>query len=155
MYGFYKPADNPAGLSGTVGGARSAYRLSGYLGELFAPVTAPPEGVSGAFQYRKLYVRNEFSTTSTYTRVWIDQADHEDQISLAIENVYQSSSTSPLTAPTGLSVWHSPTNYVNGLEIGTLTANAATGIWLRQELSGVLEEDPFATFRVCVGGIIA
>jgi hypothetical protein len=155
MYGFYKSTSNPVGLSGTVGGAITTYRLSGYLGELFAPVTAPPEGISGAFQYRKLHVKNEFSTTSTYTRVWIDQADHVDQISLAIENVSESSSTSPLTAPTGLSVWYSPTNYVDGLEIGTLTANAATGLWLRQELSGVLEEDPFATFRVCVGGIIA
>lgn len=155
MFNFYKSTYNPVGLSGTVGGAISSVPLSGYLNELFAHVDAPPSGIEPVYQYRKIHIVNEFVTTSTYTKVWLDEVDHTDQLSIALEPSGSSQSSSPTTAPSGISTWYSPSNYVEGISIGTLVSSAHTGLWIRQTLTGIVEEDPFATCRICVGGIIA
>lgn len=154
MYTFYKPSNNPAGLSGSVGGSISSTQLNGQLGELFAHVEGPPEGVSGVYQYRKVFVKNEYASISTYTKAWFDQADHIDQISMALELSGSETVSSPLVSPTGIGVWSTPTNYVDGLSLDTLSISQSTGLWIRQYLTGISEEDPFATCRLYVGGII-
>jgi len=155
MFTFYKSTYNPIGLTGIVGGAITSTTLSGYLNELFAHVTSPPSGTVPTYQYRKIYITNDFETTSTYTRVWLEDQDHVGQIYLALDSSDSSTTTSPTGAPAGISGWDNPSNYVEGLELGTLAAGSHTGIWLKQELSNIIEEDPFATCSICVGGIIA
>lgn len=156
MYNFYHPQSNPRNLTGQVGGAISSTLFSGYLNELFYHIAAPPSGLDPTYQYRKLFVKNEFLASSTDTRVWIDAIDHVDQISISfITGSNNATIATPSTEPAGVVEWVSPTTYADGLEIGTLNINASTGIWLRETLSNIVEEDPFASFRLYVGGIVA
>lgn len=154
MFSFYKPTYNPNHLTGTVGGSISVEPLSGYLDELFAHVSSPPSGIEGVYQYRKLFVVNAYAGTSTYTRVWLDQLDHPEQIAISLEASAGDSIANATTAPSGITTWYTPTNYVDGVQIGTLTYAEGTGMWVRQYLTGVIEEDPFATCRIYVGGVI-
>lgn len=155
MFTIYKPQYNPTNLSGTVGGTYTTVPLSGYLGELFAHSDSPPSGVDSSFiQYRKIFVRNENEGTTTYTRIWIDAAEHPEQISIARETSLYDTSTSPTGQPAGVTGWVSPSNYVEGLEIGTMLENAYTGIWVREVLTNILSPDPYATFRLVIGGVL-
>lgn len=155
MYNFYKPQYNPQNLTGVVGGAITSVAFSGYLNELFYHVAAPPSGASGFFQYRKLYIKNEFLTSSTETRVWIDAIDHSEQVYISLSSGINDTISTPSIEPSGIIEWLTPTDYAEGLELGTLNINSYTGIWLKQTLSGIQEEDPFATFRLYVGGIVS
>lgn len=155
MFKFYHAQYNPSTLSGTVGGQISSNLLSGYIGELFAHVEAPPYETSvSSYQYRKVFIKNEFDSTSTHTRVWIDSLEHEGQISLALDPTTGSSAPSPLSEPSVVSGWQSPENFSNGLDLGTLPKNTYKSIWIKQSLSGIYTPDPYATFRIYVGGIV-
>lgn len=154
MYTFYHPQSSPQNLTGQVGGAISSVIFSGYLNELFFHVAAPPSGIDPVYQYRKLFIKNEFLASSTETRIWIDAIDHSDQISIGFTSGSNNLTiTNPSTEPTGVT-WSEPTTYADGILIGTLTVSSSTGLWLRQTLSNIVEEDPFATFRLYVGGIV-
>jgi hypothetical protein len=155
MFKFYLPQFNPDNLTGQVGGVTSAVPVSGYLGELFVHVSAPPSGTQvGATQYRKVFLKNEFTAQSTITRIWLDAVEHLGQISVALEDSVGDTSTDPVTEPTNVTGWVSPTNYSEGLEIGTLAANNSTGLWIRQTLSGISIADPYATVRLYGGGLV-
>jgi hypothetical protein len=155
MYKLYKPEYNPNSLTGTVGGNIGSQLLSGYLGELFYHISTPPSGVNETtYQYRKVFIRNTYSRSSTYTRVWIDAVEHEDQISVAKSSALSDTSSSPTGSPAGVSGWVSPSSFAEGLSLGTIPPNTYTGIWIRQALSGVSTPDPYATFRLYVGGVI-
>lgn len=154
MFNFYLPQYNPANLTGVCGGAISSIPLSGYLGELFEHVEAPPSGASAYYQYRKVYLKNENSTSSTETRVWLDAVQHPEQIGIALETTSNQTIATPETAPTGVSVWYAPTNYAEGLDLGTITASSASGLWIREKLANIQQSDPYATFRLYIGGII-
>jgi len=152
---IYKPEYNPSNLTGQVGGNIGSEMLSGYVNELFQHVTSPPSGLDDtAHQYRKIFIKNGYTSTSTNTRVWVDAIEHVDQISLASSTGLTDTSDSSTGIPAGISGWTSPSNYAEGLSIGTLTANAYTGVWVRQALSGISTPDPYATFRIYVGGIV-
>lgn len=155
MFKIYKSQFNPSTLSGQVGGNIGSATLSGYVGELFATVTAPPSGVaSGAFQYRKVFVKNEYSTSTTSTKAWIDSIEHPEQISLALSTSLSDSSSNPAIAPAGVTGWVAADSFSSGLLLGTLAPNAYTGFWIRQVLSGINTPDPYATFRLYVGGVV-
>lgn len=153
-YGFYKPLSNPAGLTGTVGGNISSYQFSGQLAELFAHVSAPPSGLDPVYQYRKIFIKNEFSSSSANTRVWLDAVDRPEQIAIALGTALADSTTSPTGQPASVTGWVSPYNYVNGISLGTLAVNGYTGIWVRQTLTGIVESDPYCTLRIYAGGAI-
>ena len=154
-FDIYKPEYNPSNLTGQVGGNIGSEVLSGYVNELFQYVVSPPSGINTtAYQYRKIFIKNTYDGTSTNTRVWIDAIEHEEQISMSISASLADTSSSSTGQPIGVSSWRSPSNYAEGVSIGTLTPSAYTGVWLRQALSGVSNPDPYATFRIYVGGII-
>lgn len=155
MFIVYQPENNPSNLTGQVGGDISPNLVSGYLNELFYHIDAPVYGTTGSYQYRKVFVKNTYTSTSTYTRVWIEAIEHEDQIYLANCTGLVDSTPTPITPPSGVSGWISPSNYTEGLYIGTLTPNSYTGFWMQQYLSGVNAPDPYATFRLRIGGIVA
>lgn len=148
----YLPEYNPSNLTGTVGGSISATQFSGYVNELFYHVSTPPSGAeSGFFQYRKLYLKNVSSSNFLDCRVWLDSVEHPEQIKIQLASGLDTSST-PITAPNITGTWESPSNYSEGISLGNLTINNYTGIWIRQYLSGISEEDPYATFRLSCGG---
>ena len=152
---IYKPEYNPRDLTGQVGGDIGSEILSGYINELFQHISSPPSGVdTTSYQYRKVFVKNTFTSTATNTRVWVDAVEHVDQISIAQSIALDDSSTSSTGEPAGISGWTSPSNYAEGKSLGTLTSNAYTGIWIRQALTDVSLPDPYATFRIYVGGIV-
>ena len=156
MYNFYLSNSNPTGLTGTVGGTITTTPLSGYLGEVFAFVSAAPSGSqTGSFQYRKIFVKNEYASSSTQTKTWLDAVEHTGQIHIAKETTVGDTSTDPTVQPAGVTGWVSPQTYIEGLNIGTLAANSSTGIWVRQTLSGISRPDPYATFRLNVGGLVS
>lgn len=154
-FSFYHAESNPTGLSGTVGGAVDLnLPMSGYLGELFCHVQAPPSGTEATFyQYRKLFVRNEGSTTARDISVWIPAQEHTDQLDLANEYETGQTSTSPVTAPDDVSGWNNPTNYLAGLPIGDLAPDSSTGFWLRQTLTEITISDPYVSFQLYAGGL--
>jgi len=155
---FYNSTNNPTGLSGTVGGtADTNTPLSGYLGELFTHVFSPPSGlnISGAFQYRKVSVKNGHSSTSRETRAWLDAVEHSGQVSIALEASTNQTSTSPTGEPSNVTTWSSAADYNSGLELGNMLAGSISGIWIRQELSGIQSPDPYASFTIVVGGLVS
>ncbi len=153
---FYHAANNPTGLTGTVGGAVSTDVISGYLGELFAHVAAPPTGTNtGVVQHRKVYIQNNYGTTSLGTKVWIDGLEHSGQIHIAPESGANQSITHPTGTPENVTGWVDPVNYLSGMDFGDITSGAASGIWIRQTLSGIQVEDPYATFTLHAGGLVA
>ena len=153
MYKFYLPEYNSAYLTGQIGGDITATLYTGYIGELLATITNAPTGnVSGIYQYRKLFIKNEYSSTTTSTRVWIDSVEHSGQVSIALASGIDYISNSD-EAPT-ISGWSTATNWSDGIEIGTMPSNSYTGIWIREYLSGISQSDPYATFRIGVGGLI-
>lgn len=152
---IYKSEYNPSDLTGQVGGNIGSEILSGYINELFQHVSSPPSGLATtSYQYRKVFVKNAYTSTSTNTRVWVDAIEHVDQISLAGSTGISDIGATSTGEPIGISGWVSPSNYAEGISIGTLTSNASTGVWIRQALSGVSTPDPYATFRIYVGGIV-
>lgn len=155
MYHFFQSQYNHLSLTGTVGGNISSTGLSGYLGELFYHNAAPPTGTNlTTYQYRKVFIKNGYSTESTETKVWVDALEHDGQISIA--NSYNlTDSSNADTEPTNVTGWVETSNYVDGLDIGTLVSNGYTGLWIRQELNGITSPDPYATFRLYVGGLIS
>lgn len=155
MFTFYKSEYNPSTTGSVVGGNITTLPLSGYLGELFPRVDSPPEESTGsAVQYRKIFVKNEYEFSSSNTRLWLDAEQHRGQIAIAIQTGVSNTIANGLATPTGISSWANPTNYSNGIEIGTLGSNTATGVWLRQTLTNITEPDPYASLRLYVGGIL-
>jgi hypothetical protein len=154
MFVFYKPEYSPTTLSGQVGGNIGTTVLSGYLGEVFAYVDAPPSGIDPVFQYRKLFIKNTYTSTIGYTRVWLDAVEHPEQITVANSLFYNDYTSGSTFAPTGVSGWISPSNFLSGLDLGTLRPNSTTGFWIRQTLSGIESADPYATLRLYVGGVL-
>ena len=154
-YIFYKSASNPTTTGEVVGGDITTVELSGYLGELFPRVDAPPEDTNlSTVQYRKIFVKNEYTFSSANTRLWLDAEQHRGQIAIAVQTGLSDTIANGLAAPSGISDWANPTNFSNGLEIGTLGVNSYTGVWLRQTLTDIHEADPYASLRLYVGGII-
>lgn len=155
MFLIYKAQYNPSNLTGQVGGDISTYQLSGYIGELFYHITAPASGVDDVtYQYRKVFFKNSYNRTSTNTRVWVDAAEHLDQLSICASYSMTDTTTTPTGQPSGVTGWVTPLNYSQGIDLGTLATNAYTGIWIRQALSGITSPDPYATFRLYVGGLV-
>lgn len=155
MFKFYKSEYNPPSLTGQVGGDISSEMLSGYIGELFYNVSVPPSGVNTTFyQYRKVFIKNEHAALSSNTRLWIDAIEHPSQISIALSLGLDDISSTATGQPVGVSGWVAPSNYAEGLSIGTLNSNAYTGVWVRQALSGISTPDPYASFRIYAGGIV-
>lgn len=151
----YKPEYNPMNLTGQVGGDIGAEVFSGYIGELFYHVTTPPSGVSTTeYQYRKVHIKNTYTSTSEYTRVWLDAVEHPDQIAICPASGLDDSTSTPTGEPLGVTGWRSPSNYSEGISLGTMTTNSYTGVWVRQALSGITSPDPYATFRLYVGGVV-
>lgn len=155
MFDIYKSEYNPSDFTGQVGGGIGTEVLSGYLNELFQHVTAPPSGLDDvAFQYRKIFIKNTHPTTSTNTRVWIDAIEHSEQITIDNASGLADTTYASTGEPIGVTGWKETSNYADALSIGTLSANASTGVWLRQTLSGIDNPDPYATFRIYVGGLV-
>ncbi|MCB1713367.1 MAG: hypothetical protein KDH96_13145 [Candidatus Riesia sp.] len=155
MFKVYKPEYNPQDLSGQVGGTITSNLFSGYLNELFYHVSVPPSGVDEvAYQYRKLFIKNEHTTSSTNTRIWLDSLEHPSQISICRSSGLSDYTSSATGEPSGVTGWVSPTNYAEGLSLGTMTSSAYSGVWIRQALSGIEEPDPYSSFRIYIGGII-
>lgn len=155
MFEIYKSQYNPVDFTGQVGGNIGSEVLSGYVNELFQHVTSPPSGVNEtAYQYRKIFIKNTYITASTHTRVWIDAIEHPEQITMDNSSGLADTTYASTGEPVGVTGWNTTTNYDDALSIGTLNPNAYTGVWLRQSLSGIDIPDPYATFRIYVGGVI-
>ncbi len=153
MLVFYKSEYNPTGLTEQVGGNIGTTPLSGYLGELFTYISSPPSGTDSANQYRKVFVKNTYTTSLEYVRIWLDAVEHPEQISIANSNTYNDTSSGASFAPLSVSGWTSPTNFFSGLDLGTITPNTYTGFWIKQTLSGIDTPDPYATLRLYAGGV--
>ena len=83
--------------------------------------------------------------------MWLDSIEHDDQIAIGIEVTGGQDAPNANTLPTSV-IFSQPTTYNTGVSLGTLAASFHTGIWLRQTLSGIHEPDPYASFRVNIGG---
>lgn len=153
MFEYYLPEHNPDNLTDQVGGEVSSVNLSGYLGEVFTHVVVPPEGADGVVQYRKVFIKNAHSFTSTQTRIWLDAVEHPDQISVAL-GTNTDTIADATTEPSSVT-WSTPSNYSDGLTIGDMGPGDASGVWIRQTISGVSESDAYATFRLNIGGIVS
>jgi hypothetical protein len=154
-FSFYLPESNPSTTGSQIGGAITSSPLSGYLGELFPRIEAPPVNSSLSFvQYRKIFVKNEYNFGSANTRLWLDAEQHRGQIAVAVQTGVSDTIANALAVPSGISDWASPTNYSNGLEIGTLGSNSYTGVWVRQTLTDISEPDPYASLRLYIGGLL-
>ena len=152
MFEFFHPQNNPGDLTGLVGGNITTQRLTGYLGEVFTHVESPPTGIDmTGTQYRLVYVRNTSTTPLVDCRVWLEDLEHPEQISLTTGA--STLTANATTEPATIGTWESPTSYQQGFSIGNLGAGASQGIWLRQQLSSITEPDPYATFRLVVGGV--
>ncbi len=152
---FYRPLSNATGLTGFVGGQISTGRLYGVLNELFAHVPSPPSGTIGVYnQYRKVYIKNEYVTPVINIVAWVEGAEHPEQLYLGLETSTSQEITGALIAPSGISGsgWYTTSGYGHGMPIGSMGPSAATGIWIKQELSGINYPDPYATFTLKVGG---
>ncbi len=151
----YKSQYNTNSLTGQVGGAIGTATLSGYLSELFYHVEAPPSGTTNAvYQYRKVFIKNTYSTTSDSTKVWLESVEHPEQIYISLSTSLNDSSSTATGQPAGVTGWVSPDTYASGLSLGSLSSNGYTGMWIRQGLSGISSADPFASFRLVIGGIV-
>jgi hypothetical protein len=151
---FFKSQFNPTGLTGKVGGSIVETELSGYLGELFAHQYAYPiESTGAVVQYRKVFVKNEYSMTSTDTRIWLDAQHTSGQIYLALQTGSLGTG-SVQRPPSDLYGWVAPNSYSGGLNIGTLHPTESTGIWLRQTLTSIESSNPYTSLRLYVGGIV-
>lgn len=151
---FYKPQYNPANLTGQVGGTISSSLLSGYLGELFCIVDAPPPDTEEiVYQYRKLFIKNSWTAVSANTRCWFDAVQHPGQISVALQTGGPGLIANAQTEPVGITDWTSPSNYIDGLNLGTLNVGSSTGLWIREKLENITEPDSFASLRLYIGGI--
>lgn len=150
---FYHTASNPTGLTSTIGGTISTSLVQGTLGELFSYVNAPPSGTDlSQNQYRKIHIKNSSAVTLTGVRLWLDAIEHTDQVHMGLEVTGGQDTTNATTAPGSVS-FSQPVTYNTGIFLGTFVAGYHTGVWLRQTLSGIHEPDPYATFRVNVGGV--
>lgn len=155
MYNFYKSELNPTSNTGEIGGDISTEVVSGYLGELFQRVDAPPSSSDlSTVYYRKIFVTNDHDFTSSETRLWLDAEQHRGQIAVATQTGTSYSIPSGQAEPTGISSWANPQNYADGLEVGSLAVGAQTGIWIRQTLTSIEEPDPYASLRLYIGGIV-
>ena len=153
-YKFFKSEYTPTGLTEKVGGNITSVELSGYLGELFPHQYAYPiESTGAVIQYRKLFIKNTYTSSSTETKIWLDAQHVSNQIAVAVQ-VNQSGTGNYQNPPSGLNGWYYPTTYGNGVSLGTLAPNASTGIWLRQTLSGVETSNPYTSLRLYVGGVV-
>ena len=149
---FFHTTNNPTGLTDTIGGAISTSALAGNLNELFTYVDAPPSGTDlSAIQYRKFHIKNASTTTLTGVKVWVDAIEHSDQIAIGIESGNAESIANASTAPTSVEFFQ-PQAYTTGLLLDGLVTSYHTGVWIRQILSGNHEPDPYASFRVNIGG---
>lgn len=152
MFDFFQSQNNPTGLAGTVGGGISTTGVSGYLNEVFADVTALPAQVSEVlYQYRKVFVTNNYNSPLSGVKFWLDAVEHPDQVYIALASGDDTTS-SPTTAPSGIT-FTAPNNYAQGISIGDMELGASTGVWIRQGLSGIVDPDPYATFRIYFGGL--
>ena len=154
MFIFYKSEFNPTNLTGQVGGDITSVELSGYLGELFVHREAPPYESTGVYyQYRKIFVKNDYDVSLTDVKMWFDAEEHPGQISMAAQTGASYSIANGTIEPTGITVWSSPNNYSEGIDLGDLSAGAHTGVWLRQALTNISEDEPYASLRINIGGI--
>lgn len=152
MLKFFISEYNPRHLTGQIGGG-IATELSGYLGEVFCNVQAPPVESTGTYyQYRKIFLKNEYNFTLSNVKIWLDAEQYPGQISLAGQTGTSYSISNATVEPTGISPWAHAVNYADGLEIGTFSSNYYTGIWLRQSLTNIQEPDPFVSLRLYAGG---
>ncbi|RMH13285.1 MAG: hypothetical protein D6698_14205 [Gammaproteobacteria bacterium] len=149
---FYHTANNPRDLSSTVGGAISSTGYTGYLSELFVYVDSPPSGSQSALnQYRKLHIKNDDNVTYTGVKVWLYGIEHPDQVSIGLEASASQTISSATGSPPTSVTFSAPTDYINGLDVGSLAPGQSTGIWLKVTLSGITDPDKYATFSVTVG----
>jgi hypothetical protein len=149
----YLPEYNPLNLTGTVGGSISATQFSGYVNELFYHVnTAPTGSDSGSYQYRKIFIKNEDTSIYYGTKAWLASVEHADQITIQLASGLDTTTAATIAPVNVTGEWLSPSSYSDGILLGDLTVNSSTGLWIRQYLSGISEEDPYATFRLRVGG---
>lgn len=154
MLNFYKPLYNPTGLTGLCGSSITTGTFNGVINEIFCHVSAPPSGSTNTFyQYRKVYVKNNFLTPITTVGIYVDAIEHPEQIHLGVETGANQMCSSPTGAPTGVT-FSSYTGYQTSLQIGALAAATYTGIWIRQTLSGITQSDPYATFRLYAAGVV-
>ena len=152
---FFTSEYNPTGLSGLVGGGISSLELSGYLGELFSFAEAYPIDVNiPVYQYRKLFVVNNYGQECSDVRVWIDSEHVTGQIELCLE--YTVGTTGGISSePVGLAgSWSAPKNYAQGLAVGSLLNGESKGVWLRQTLVGISSSNPYASLRLYAGGVL-
>lgn len=155
MYQIYHAQLNPANLVDEVGGAISSSLVSGYVGELFQYISAPPSGSeTSEYQYRKVFIKNTYAGISSQTRVWIEALEHSGQVHIALATSSVETTEDGTTAPPYVTGWVDPQNYSEGLDLGTISPGSSKGIWLKQTLSGVSEADPYVSFRISVGGIL-
>jgi hypothetical protein len=152
---FFLSEFNATGLTGQVGGDLGAIELSGYLGELFTFAEAYPSETSiGVYQYRKIYLVNNYGRDCEDVRLWIDAEHVTGQIQLSLD-VGGATTGSVNIEPTGLvGSWASPKNYSNGLSVGTMSNGDYKGVWLKQTLSGIESSNLYASFRLYAGGIL-
>lgn len=148
---FYKPLYNPTGMSGTVGGEITTEELLPRKNALFAPRNTSELSVSE--QYRKLFIKQVYSTTMTGLTVELVNTEHSDQITFGIAtgdiNEYI---TSPLTSPTGVAITGSTSSSV--MYTGSGIAGTVIPVWLKQTIGVNSGDDDFVSFQLRILGTI-
>ena len=149
-FSFYKPASNPTGLSGTVGGAISAVELLPRKDTLFCPMSA--SSLVDTNQYRKLFIKQIYNATMTGVSIQLVNVDQTGQIAFALTTGTNDTSSSPTVAPSGVNFTG---NAVYPLYVtGSTVLNSVIPIWLKQTIPANAGDDDFVSFQLRVVGTI-
>jgi hypothetical protein len=147
---FYKPQYNPTGMSGTVGGAISTSELLPRKDALFSP--RETSELISVEQYRKVYAKQVYAVTLTGVTVQLSNTDYTGHISFGVSTGTNDTSSSPGTAPAGVSFTG---NYLNSITVaGTTTSGSVIPIWIKQQIAANSGDDDFVSFQLRILGTI-
>lgn len=136
IYGSLSMPRNDVDING--GGIDTGNEITGEIGEVFNDLESEEEGGPTYYQYRKVFFKNN-STTSNLenAKIWI-YSDPENQITIALEPVKNGNDQSQnrITAPSGYTFYEAQ-DEANALTLpgnGHLENGEAIGVWLKLTL---------------------
>ena len=145
---FYHAENNPASLSGEVGGSMSETLMTNSLNELFLPVDQLESSIDPFYQYRKFWVDQ---IAGSYTGLYIELYNVENTGRYSFTT---GSETDTATSPTGLPAGILDGDFLGDISdtiyIGTGVSGSSFSVWVRQKINSGESPDELDTigFRI-------
>ncbi|RMG74300.1 MAG: hypothetical protein D6710_01925 [Nitrospirae bacterium] len=142
---FYLPENHPRDLTSTVGGDISSVELKPRLDDLFFPMSSDPN--TDMYQYRKFFIKQVEPGAFTNVYLELDNVEHADQVSVALEIVPGDDATNALTVPGGYSSASFTGNSTTPLFVTSASdIGLYFGFWVRQKIPAGAGDDPLSSF---------